>query len=139
MVCCELSDENCQFEPCGHRIACEDCAARMKKCLACGTAIGRFLLRKQSLFKLLGDNLLRKSFCMRPAVEKRRSEATELIGPWTAAKCRTAALPGVQAARVGRDSGVQDLHGTPVLSGIPMWTPDLFHMCRHSYYVPHVP
>ncbi|XP_077291024.1 E3 ubiquitin-protein ligase mind bomb 2 isoform X2 [Arctopsyche grandis] len=43
VVCCELSEVNCLLEPCGHRPACEDCTARMKKCLSCGTIIERRL------------------------------------------------------------------------------------------------
>lgn len=38
-VCSELADQNVTFEPCGHKIACEDCASRIKKCLRCGSAI----------------------------------------------------------------------------------------------------
>jgi len=38
-VCSELSENNVLFEPCGHRIACEDCAARMKKCLKCSQSV----------------------------------------------------------------------------------------------------
>lgn len=40
VVCCELSEANSLLEPCGHRPACEDCSARMKKCLTCGIIIG---------------------------------------------------------------------------------------------------
>ena len=34
LVCCE-SPPNIKFEPCGHKIACSECAQRMKKCLEC--------------------------------------------------------------------------------------------------------
>ena len=34
LVCCEHLPD-IQFEPCGHRIACFECAQRMKKCLEC--------------------------------------------------------------------------------------------------------
>lgn len=33
-ICLEAPATVC-FEPCGHRIACEDCCSRMKKCLSC--------------------------------------------------------------------------------------------------------
>lgn len=42
-VCSELGEENVLFEPCGHRIACEDCSARMKKCLRCGQFVTKRL------------------------------------------------------------------------------------------------
>ncbi|XP_067011890.2 E3 ubiquitin-protein ligase MIB2 [Anabrus simplex] len=42
-VCSELGDQNVLFEPCGHRIACEDCSSRMKKCLKCGQVINKRL------------------------------------------------------------------------------------------------
>lgn len=42
-VCSELGEENVSFEPCGHRIACEDCSARMKKCLRCGQLVTKRL------------------------------------------------------------------------------------------------
>ncbi|CAG9771297.1 unnamed protein product [Ceutorhynchus assimilis] len=35
LVCSEATDENVKLEPCGHKPACEDCSARMKKCLIC--------------------------------------------------------------------------------------------------------
>lgn len=35
LVCSEVSEENVKLEPCGHKPACEDCSARMKKCLIC--------------------------------------------------------------------------------------------------------
>ncbi|XP_063229552.1 E3 ubiquitin-protein ligase MIB2 [Bacillus rossius redtenbacheri] len=38
-VCSELGDENVLFEPCGHKVACEDCSSRMKKCLKCGQVV----------------------------------------------------------------------------------------------------
>lgn len=38
IVCCE-SPPNVRFEPCGHIIACVDCARRMKKCLECHLVI----------------------------------------------------------------------------------------------------
>ena len=47
-VCSELGEENVLFEPCGHRIACEDCSARMKKCLRCGQLVTKRLT--QGLF-----------------------------------------------------------------------------------------
>ncbi|KAK6635597.1 hypothetical protein RUM44_000851 [Polyplax serrata] len=40
-VCSELADQNVLFEPCGHKIACEDCASRVKKCLKCGCLISK--------------------------------------------------------------------------------------------------
>lgn len=43
VVCSELADQNVKFEPCLHRIACEDCSSRMKKCLKCGQNITRRL------------------------------------------------------------------------------------------------
>ncbi|XP_030761110.1 E3 ubiquitin-protein ligase MIB2 [Sitophilus oryzae] len=36
LVCSDISDENVTLEPCNHKPACEDCSARMKKCLICG-------------------------------------------------------------------------------------------------------
>lgn len=60
-VCSELADGNVLLEPCKHRIACEDCSARMKKCLQCCTNITKritqgaitlhicYLILKQSL------------------------------------------------------------------------------------------
>lgn len=42
-VCSELADQNVLFEPCGHRVACEDCASRLKKCLKCCVSIVRRL------------------------------------------------------------------------------------------------
>jgi len=41
--CIVCSDEpaSVKFEPCGHMIACKDCAARMKKCLKCKSTITR--------------------------------------------------------------------------------------------------
>lgn len=42
-VCSELSEENVRLDPCGHRIACEDCSARLKKCIKCSTIINRRL------------------------------------------------------------------------------------------------
>lgn len=41
IVCSELADQNVKFEPCMHRIACEDCSSRMKKCLECGQTVTR--------------------------------------------------------------------------------------------------
>lgn len=38
-VCSELANGNVTFSPCGHKIACEDCSSRMKKCLECGVVI----------------------------------------------------------------------------------------------------
>ncbi|KAK2710926.1 E3 ubiquitin-protein ligase MIB2-like isoform X2 [Artemia franciscana] len=38
VVCCEIRDQ-VQFIPCGHKIACIDCAIRMKKCLTCKEVI----------------------------------------------------------------------------------------------------
>ena len=38
MLCCELP-ASVQFEPCGHRVTCQHCAARMKKCVRCQAAI----------------------------------------------------------------------------------------------------
>ncbi len=32
---CEDEAASITFQPCGHRIACVDCGAKMKKCLAC--------------------------------------------------------------------------------------------------------
>ena len=32
---CEEEFASITFEPCGHQIACLDCGAKMKKCLAC--------------------------------------------------------------------------------------------------------
>lgn len=43
IVCSELADQNVRFEPCMHRVACEDCSSRMKKCLQCGQNITRRL------------------------------------------------------------------------------------------------
>ncbi|XP_073976711.1 E3 ubiquitin-protein ligase mind bomb 2 isoform X2 [Rhodnius prolixus] len=40
-LCSELSVENCLLEPCGHRVACEDCSARLKKCFKCQVIITR--------------------------------------------------------------------------------------------------
>ena len=40
-VCSEIADQNVLFEPCGHKIACEDCASRVKKCLKCGCLISK--------------------------------------------------------------------------------------------------
>lgn len=40
-VCSELSEQIVLFEPCGHKIACEDCAVRVKKCLKCGCLISQ--------------------------------------------------------------------------------------------------
>lgn len=66
-VCSELGEENVLFEPCGHRIACEDCSARMKKCLRCGQLVtkrlthGLFLwLYILNCFKKFGDVYLMK-------------------------------------------------------------------------------
>ncbi|XP_075213933.1 E3 ubiquitin-protein ligase mind bomb 2 [Lycorma delicatula] len=42
-ICSELADGNVLLEPCMHKIACEDCSARMKKCLKCGSVIDRRL------------------------------------------------------------------------------------------------
>ncbi|KAL1116547.1 hypothetical protein AAG570_005019, partial [Ranatra chinensis] len=42
-VCSELSDGNTILEPCGHRVACEDCTSRLKKCLKCSRMIARRL------------------------------------------------------------------------------------------------
>ncbi|KAF4527058.1 hypothetical protein B566_EDAN001608, partial [Ephemera danica] len=39
-ICSEL-DKNIVFEPCGHQIACEECAARMKRCIICHQTIVR--------------------------------------------------------------------------------------------------
>lgn len=38
VVCCE-NLPSVRFEPCGHIIACSDCALRMKKCLECHVII----------------------------------------------------------------------------------------------------
>ncbi|XP_049843761.1 E3 ubiquitin-protein ligase MIB2 [Schistocerca gregaria] len=40
-VCSELGDENVRFEPCGHRVTCEECASRVKKCLRCGQVVNK--------------------------------------------------------------------------------------------------
>lgn len=39
LVCSDLSEENVELEPCGHKPACEDCSSRMKKCLECGVIV----------------------------------------------------------------------------------------------------
>ncbi|KAJ8920592.1 hypothetical protein NQ315_004731 [Exocentrus adspersus] len=39
MVCSELSEENVKLEPCNHKLACEDCSSRMKKCLQCSVLV----------------------------------------------------------------------------------------------------
>lgn len=39
-ICLE-SPASVTFEPCGHRMACEDCSVRMKKCLTCKDVITR--------------------------------------------------------------------------------------------------
>lgn len=39
LVCSELADDNVTLEPCKHKIACEECSSRMKKCIKCGTVI----------------------------------------------------------------------------------------------------
>lgn len=41
-ICLE-SPASVTFEPCGHRMACEDCSVRMKKCLTCREVITRKL------------------------------------------------------------------------------------------------
>uniref|UniRef100_A0A0A9W5W5 RING-type E3 ubiquitin transferase n=2 Tax=Lygus hesperus TaxID=30085 RepID=A0A0A9W5W5_LYGHE len=41
LVCSEMSSENVLLEPCGHRVACEDCSSRMKKCLTCQELISK--------------------------------------------------------------------------------------------------
>lgn len=38
-ICSDLSEENVTLEPCGHKPACEDCVARLKKCLRCGAVV----------------------------------------------------------------------------------------------------
>lgn len=38
LICCEAV-ANVIFEPCGHEVACEDCCARMKKCIECQAVI----------------------------------------------------------------------------------------------------
>lgn len=38
VVCSEVAPD-IKFEPCGHTIACSDCAQRMKKCLECHVVI----------------------------------------------------------------------------------------------------
>ncbi|KAK9500491.1 hypothetical protein O3M35_001746 [Rhynocoris fuscipes] len=42
-ICSELSEENCLLEPCGHKVACEDCTARLKKCFKCQVLITKRL------------------------------------------------------------------------------------------------
>ncbi|XP_022251627.1 E3 ubiquitin-protein ligase MIB2-like [Limulus polyphemus] len=37
-ICCEVS-ASVLFEPCGHKVACEDCCLRMKKCISCQDVI----------------------------------------------------------------------------------------------------
>lgn len=44
-VCSEVSEENVTLEPCGHKPACEDCSARMKKCLICSELVQRRLTK----------------------------------------------------------------------------------------------
>jgi E3 ubiquitin-protein ligase mind-bomb len=41
VICSEVAGDNLVFEPCGHRIACEECSSRMKKCIKCGTVIAK--------------------------------------------------------------------------------------------------
>ena len=38
---CEEEFASITFEPCGHQIACLDCGAKMKKCLACMEPIAK--------------------------------------------------------------------------------------------------
>lgn len=40
-LCAEFGEGNTLLEPCGHRVACEDCSARLKKCFKCSTFITR--------------------------------------------------------------------------------------------------
>ncbi len=40
IVCCE-NPPTVRFEPCGHMLACFECAQRMKKCLECHVVIGQ--------------------------------------------------------------------------------------------------
>lgn len=40
LICCEAK-ANVVFEPCGHEVSCEDCCARMKKCIECQAIIAK--------------------------------------------------------------------------------------------------
>jgi hypothetical protein len=44
---CSEKDQNISFEPCGHQVACEECAARMKRCLDCHQPIVRQVAKGQ--------------------------------------------------------------------------------------------
>lgn len=41
LICSELADDNVILEPCKHKLACEECSSRMKKCVKCGTQISK--------------------------------------------------------------------------------------------------
>ncbi|KAK7604043.1 hypothetical protein V9T40_004316 [Parthenolecanium corni] len=41
LICSELADDNVILEPCKHKLACEECSSRMKKCVKCGTLISK--------------------------------------------------------------------------------------------------
>ncbi|XP_065216439.1 E3 ubiquitin-protein ligase MIB2 [Planococcus citri] len=45
LVCSELADDNVILEPCKHKIACEECSSRMKKCIKCGAVISKRVTR----------------------------------------------------------------------------------------------
>lgn len=55
LICSELADDNVILEPCKHKIACEECSSRMKKCIKCGTMITKRVTHgKFPLIPLLG-------------------------------------------------------------------------------------
>ncbi|XP_043219139.1 E3 ubiquitin-protein ligase MIB2-like [Amphibalanus amphitrite] len=65
IVCCELP-VSVEFEPCGHRITCDHCCVRMKKCLRCQAQIvtkkttdGKVLSARGKVFSVLGTERLR--------------------------------------------------------------------------------
>lgn len=68
-VCSELAEQNVLFEPCGHRVACEDCASRVKKCLKCGLSIGR---------RVTGDGRVVPCKARQPSAERLRYLETKI-------------------------------------------------------------
>ncbi|XP_076044605.1 E3 ubiquitin-protein ligase mind bomb 2 isoform X4 [Oratosquilla oratoria] len=68
-VICLEATSTVQFEPCGHRVTCEDCASRVKKCFQCHAII---------LSKVADDGRVLSTKSRQPSVERLRYLETKI-------------------------------------------------------------
>lgn len=71
VVCSELGggDSLVRFDPCGHRMACEECASRIRKCLECGQVVQR---------RITGDGRMVPGKTRQPSAERLRYLETKI-------------------------------------------------------------